>query len=51
MRPKLTAHKLADGIDTAVSNQTMQQNAATLGAKIRAEAGIGRAVRLIEKQM
>jgi UDP:flavonoid glycosyltransferase YjiC (YdhE family) len=51
MRHKLTAHKLADAIDTAVSNQSMRQNAAALGEKIRAEDGIGRAVALIEKRL
>ncbi len=50
-RPKLTAHKLADAIDTAVSNQTMRQKAAALGEKIRAEDGIGRAVALIEEKL
>ena len=51
MRPKLTAHKLAEAMDTAVSNQSMQQNAAALGKKIRAEDGIGKAVALIEKRL
>ena len=50
-RPKLTAHKLADGIDTAVSHQTMRQNAAALGEEIRAEDGIGKAVALIEERL
>ncbi len=51
MRPKLTAQKLANAMDTAVSNQSMRPNAAVLGEKIRAEDGIGRAVDLIEKQL
>jgi UDP:flavonoid glycosyltransferase YjiC (YdhE family) len=51
MRPKLTAHKLAERIDTAVSHQTMRQNAANLGEQIRVEDGIGRAVGLIEQQL
>ncbi|MCB0000790.1 MAG: hypothetical protein KDE56_33730, partial [Anaerolineales bacterium] len=51
MRPKLTAHKLADAIDTAVSNQTMRQKAAELGEKIRGEEGIARAVKLIEAKL
>ncbi len=51
MRPRLTAHKLADAIDTAVSNQTMRQKAAALGKAIRAEDGIGRAVDLIEGEL
>lgn len=50
-RPKLTAHKLADGMDTAVSNQTMRQKAAELGEKIRAEDGIGQAVTLVEENL
>ncbi|MCA9945438.1 MAG: hypothetical protein KC449_18270, partial [Anaerolineales bacterium] len=51
LRPRLTAHKLADALDTAVSNQTMRQQAAALGEKIRAEDGSGQAVALIEKQL
>ena len=51
MRPKLTAHKLADAIDTAVSNQTMRQKAAELGEKIRGEDGIAQAVKLIEAKL
>ena len=50
-RPKLTAHKLADAIDTAVSNQTMRQKAAELGEKIRGEDGIRKAVMLIEGKL
>lgn len=50
-RPKLTAHKLADAIDTAVSNQTMRQKAAELGEKVRAEDGISQAVALIEENL
>ena len=55
LRNKLTAHKLAEAIDTAVSsslsNQSMRQKAAELGQKIRAEDGIGRAVALIEQAL
>jgi hypothetical protein len=50
-RPKLTAHKLADALDTAVSNQTMRQKATALGEKIRGEDGIGKAVALIEERL
>ena len=50
-RPKLTAHKLAGAMDTAVSNQTMRQKAAALGEKIQAEDGIGQAVVLIEEKL
>ena len=51
MRHRLTAHKLAGGIDTAVSHQTMRQKAAELGLKIQAEDGLNRAVKLIEDQL
>lgn len=51
LRPRLTAHKLADAIDTAVSNQTMGQKAVELGENIRAEDGISRAVALVEEQL
>ena len=50
-RPKLTAHKLAEAIDTAVSNQLMRQKAVELGKRIRAEDGISQAVALIEKEL
>ena len=51
MRHKLTAHKLAAALDTAVSNQPMRQKAAELGQKIRAEDGIARAVMLIRTRI
>ena len=51
MRHKLTVNKLAAAIDTAVSDQAMQQKAAALGEKIRTEDGIGKAVALIEKAL
>lgn len=50
-RPKLTAHKLAAALDTAVSNQSMRQKAAELGEKIRAEDGLEQAVALIEREL
>lgn len=50
-RPRLTAHKLADALDTAVSHQTMRQKAAELGEKIRAEDGLEQAVALIEREL
>ena len=48
-RKKLTADRLAQAILKAISDNTIQQRAAELGAKIRAEDGITRAVELIEK--
>lgn len=46
-RNKLTAEKLATGIQTLVSNGEIQRKAAELGAKIRAEDGVGNAVRIL----
>jgi UDP:flavonoid glycosyltransferase YjiC (YdhE family) len=46
---KLTAVKLADAIHQATTNQTIQQNAAALGAKIRSEDGLGYAVTIIKQ--
>lgn len=48
-RHKLTAVKLAKAIQQAATNQTSQQNAAALGAKIRAEDGLGNAVAIINQ--
>jgi UDP:flavonoid glycosyltransferase YjiC (YdhE family) len=47
-RKKLTADKLAAGIHAAL-DPAMRARAAELGAKIRAEDGVGNAVRLIEQ--
>lgn len=47
-REDLTAERLACAIDTAVTHQPMRERAARLGERIRAEDGIGEAVRLIE---
>jgi UDP:flavonoid glycosyltransferase YjiC (YdhE family) len=49
LHKKLTADKLAAAIDLAVHDESMSQRAAELGTKIRAEDGIGEAVRLIER--
>lgn len=49
-RHKLTAEKLAEGLKRAVSDAQIKQHAAALGAKIRSEEGIRRAVTLIEAQ-
>jgi len=44
----LTAEKLAQAIDTAVSNPALRARAAAIGDRIRAENGVTRAVELIE---
>ena len=49
LRKKLSAEKLAAAIDQAVHDQAMAQRARELGKKIRAEDGLGNAVRLVEK--
>lgn len=48
-RRELTAERLAHAIERAVTDQTMRQRAADLGAKIRAENGIARAVSVIQQ--
>ena len=48
-RKKLTAERLAQAIQTAVTDQAMRHRAAELGAKIRAEDGIARAVAVVEQ--
>lgn len=48
-RRRLTAERLAQAITQAVSDEAMQQRAADLGAKIRAEDGIGQAVSVIQQ--
>lgn len=50
-RKRLTAEKLAQAIMTAVSDQEMRRRTSVLGEHIRAENGIGQAVRLIEQQI
>ncbi|MFN8595386.1 MAG: glycosyltransferase [Anaerolineae bacterium] len=47
LRKHLTADRLAQAIQIAVSDQAMRQRAANLGAKIRAEDGIARAVEVV----
>jgi sterol 3beta-glucosyltransferase len=44
---QLTAEGLADALKTAVQDETMQQRAAELGEKIRAEDGVARAVEIV----
>ena len=46
-RKRLTVERLAQAIQKAVTDQTMRQRAANLGAKIRAEDGIARAVAVV----
>lgn len=48
---KLTADRLAHAIREATSEPAMRESAARLGAKIRAEDGVGTAVALIEKYL
>lgn len=48
-RKKLTAERLAQAIQTAVTDQTLRERAAELGAKIRAEDGIARAVAVVQQ--
>jgi UDP:flavonoid glycosyltransferase YjiC (YdhE family) len=48
-RKQLTAERLAQAIQTAVSDRAMRQRAAALGAKIRAEDGIASAVAVIQE--
>jgi len=45
---QLSAEALAEAITTAINDQGMRERAAALGEKIRAENGIGNAVRLIQ---
>ncbi len=46
-RNKLTAERLAGAITQAVNDQQIRQRAAALGVSIRAEDGIGEAIRVI----
>ncbi|MEM1412857.1 MAG: glycosyltransferase [Pseudomonadota bacterium] len=46
---KLTAERLAQAIDSVCGDQALQQRAEALGARIREEDGIGRAVTLLEQ--
>ncbi|MEA5569004.1 hypothetical protein [Anabaena sp. UHCC 0399] len=45
----LTAERLAQAIQKAVTDQTMRQRAADLGAKIRTEDAIANAIAVIEE--
>jgi sterol 3beta-glucosyltransferase len=48
-RRRLTADRLTQAIQQAVSDQVMREKAARLGERIRAEDGIARAVEIITK--
>jgi len=48
-RKQLTAERLAQAIQTAVSDRAMQQHAAHLGEKIRSEDGVANAVAIIQR--
>lgn len=48
-RKKLTVERLADAIDQAVTDARIGQCAAHVGARIRAEDGVARAVALVEQ--
>lgn len=50
-RHKLTADNLASAIHQATSDPNMRQRAAELGARIRAEDGVGLAVGIIEEHL
>ncbi len=50
-RKTLTVSKLAEAIKLAVGDQDMQQEAAALGERIRAEDGVGSAVAFIRKYL
>jgi UDP:flavonoid glycosyltransferase YjiC (YdhE family) len=50
-RSQLTAERLANAITQAVTDQMIRQRAADLGEKIRAEDGVGEAVRIICQYM
>jgi UDP:flavonoid glycosyltransferase YjiC (YdhE family) len=47
-RRKLTAERLSEVIDSAITDTSMQARAASLGERIRTEDGIGRAIGIIE---
>ncbi len=48
-RSKLTVEGLSQAIHQAVTNSTMQQRAADLGAKIQAEDGIAKVIEVVER--
>ena len=48
-RKTLTAEKLAQALQAAVTNEAMRQRAATLGSRIRAEDGVASAVDILQR--
>lgn len=50
-RHKLTAVNLTHAIQQTVTDEQIKQNAAALGAKIRAEDGLGNAVKIINQTL
>jgi sterol 3beta-glucosyltransferase len=50
-RKQLTVEKLAQAIDRAATDPVMRQRAADLGAKIRAEDGVGRIVAIVRSMI
>ena len=48
-RQKLTADRLAQAIQIAITDKGMHQRAVDLGSKIQAEDGIARAVKIIQQ--
>ncbi len=48
-RKQLTVEQLAQAIQTAVGDRTMQQQAANLGERIRSEDGVANAVAIIQR--
>jgi sterol 3beta-glucosyltransferase len=49
LRTKLTASRLASAITQAITDPSMKRQAASLGKKIRAEDGVGRAVEIVSR--
>lgn len=50
-RKKLTAQRLSDAILQAVGDETILENAKRLGERLRAEDGVGNAVKIIEQEL
>jgi UDP:flavonoid glycosyltransferase YjiC (YdhE family) len=48
-RKRLTAERLARALQVALGDEAVRDNAARMGAAIRAEDGVGRAVEIIER--
>ncbi len=48
---KLTVERLAEAIEAAVSDQAMRRRATELGAQLRSENGVARAVEIVEQYL